>query len=363
MPYDVIVVGSGPAGGTAARYAARRGLKVLLLDKRKEIGVPVQCGEYVAEDDEVRAIFPHVTDLPDLMEAPHRVKQIDTPLIRIWSPKGRAYDLPFHGYTVRRDKMDQGIADQAVREGAALLTETSVSKVHGDEVVTNRGSFEGRVIIGCDGPRSTVAQSVGLPWPTSAPAMSTTADGDFTNVTDMFFGNLAPGGYAWIIPKGSCANVGLGTWERFHGNLRQLFDRFMADHELAPAKATGGYVPVLGTVDRTVQGNALIAGDAAGMVMATNGGGINVSMLAGRIAGNTAADHILGGVPLTAYEQRWRTVLDGPLHEGVRIKRLADRFFGSDRLLEAAMILLGRRRMGRAIRCQPLFSRGAAKSL
>ncbi len=363
MAYDVIVVGSGPAGGTAARYAARRGLKVLLLDKRKEIGVPVQCGEYVAGDEEVRAIFPKVTDLGDLMEVPHRVKQIETPLIRIWSPRGRAYDLPFKGYTVRRDKMDQGIADQAVREGAELRTETVVAKVHGNQVDTNRGTLEAKVILGCDGPRSTVAQSVGLPWPVSAPAMSTTAEGEFSEATEMFFGNLAPGGYAWIIPKAHCANVGLGTWERFHGNLRSLYDKFLSGRGSRGGKATGGYVPVLGPVDRTVAGNVLLAGDAAGMVMATNGGGINVSMLAGRIAGSTAADHLLDGVPLAEYERRWRSELEPPLMEGVKIKHLADRFFGNDGLLEASMILLGRRRMGRAIRCQPLFRRGVAKAI
>jgi len=363
LAYDVIVVGAGPAGGTAARYAARRGLKVLLLDKRKEIGVPVQCGEYVASNEETKRIFPTVTDLDDLMSVPHRVKQADTPLIRIWSPKGRAYDIPFKGFTVQRDKMDQGIADQAVQEGATLLTETVVTEVRGREVLTNRGRFEATVIIGADGPRSTVAKSVGLPWPVSAPAMSATADGDFGNVTEMFFGNLAPGGYAWIIPKGSCANVGLGTWERFRGNLRELYEKFLQEHDLEAGKATGGYVPVLGPVERTVAGRALLVGDAAGMVMATNGGGINVSMLAGRIAGNTAADHILGSVPLQAYEQRWRAALHAPLAEGVRIKRLADRFFGDDRLLEMAMMLLGRKRMGRAIRCQPLFRRSAAKAL
>ncbi len=363
MAYDVIVVGSGPAGGTAARYAARRGLKVLLLDKRKEIGVPVQCGEYVAGDAEVRNIFPAVTDLEDLMQVPHRVKQLDTPVIRIWSPRGRAYDLPFQGYTVRRDKMDQGIADQAVEEGAELRTETVVTKVRGAQVDTNRGTFEGKVIVGCDGPRSTVAQSAGLPWPVSAPAMSTTAEGDFSDATEMFFGNLAPGGYAWIIPKAHCANVGLGTWERFHGNLRSLYDKFLDGRGIRGGKATGGYVPVLGPVDRTVAGNVLLAGDSAGMVMATNGGGINVSMLAGRIAGLAAADHLLDGVPLERYERRWRSELYAPLAEGVKIKHLADRFFGSDALLEASMILLGRRRMGRAIRCQRLFRGGVAKAL
>src|SRR5437870_5330247 len=276
-PYDVLVVGSGPAGGTAARYAARRGLRVLLVDKRKEIGVPVQCGEYVAHNDEVRAIFPTVDGLDDLMEIPYRVREVDTPVIRVWSPRGRRYDVPFRGFTVRRDRMDQGIAAQAADEGAEILTETTVT--------------------------------------------------------------------------------------RLHGNLRELFDRFVQSRHLEPGKATGGFVPVLGPPPRTVKDNAMLVGDAAGMVMATNGGGNNVAMIAGRIAGLTAADHLLDGTPLDAYETRWRSAVGGPLDQGVRIKRLADRFFGSDRLLEVAMVLIGRRRMARAIRCQRLLLPSAAKVL
>ena len=259
--------------------------------------------------------------------------------------------------------MDQGIAAQAADEGAEILTETTVTRLHGDEVETNRGTFRAKVVIGSDGPRSTVAKSVGLEWPVSAPAMSATAEGEFGDATDMFFGNLAPGGYAWIIPKSRCANVGLGTWQHFHGNLRELFDRFVQSRHLEPGKATGGFVPVLGPPPRTVKDNAMLVGDAAGMVMATNGGGNNVAMIAGRIAGLTAADHLLDGTPLDAYETRWRSAVGGPLDRGVRIKRLADRFFGSDRLLEAAMVLIGRRRMARAIRCQRLILPSGAKAL
>src|SRR5437870_11590933 len=130
-PYDVIVVGSGPAGATAAGYAARRGLRVRHVDTRKEIGVPVQCGEYVAHNEEVHAIFPTVTELEDLMEVPYRVREIVTPVIRIWSPNGRRYDIPIKGFTVRRDRMDQGIAAQAVAEGAELAPETTAPLVLG----------------------------------------------------------------------------------------------------------------------------------------------------------------------------------------------------------------------------------------
>jgi digeranylgeranylglycerophospholipid reductase len=353
--YDVVVVGAGPAGSTAARYAARRGLKVLLLDRRKEIGVPVQCGEYVAKDEEVRRIFPTLDGLDDLMTAPRRVRQIDTDVIRIWGPGGRHWDIPFGGYTVRRDRMDQGIAEEAVAEGAELRTETTVHRVGGTEVFTNHGSESGRVVIGADGPRSTVARSVGLPSPVAGPAMSVTIDGDFDTGTDLFFGNLAPGGYAWIIPKGPCANVGLGTWQHFRGRLDTLFHKFLDQRGLPRLRGTGGYVPVEGPVERTAKENVLLVGDAAGHVMATNGGGINVSMICGRIAGETAADHVLQGLPLASYEARWRAAVGAPLDRGRRIKHLADRFFGNDRLLEIAMTLLGARRMGRAIRCQPLF--------
>src|SRR2546430_13442753 len=103
-PYDVIVVGSGPAGGTAARYAARRGLKVLLVDKRKEIGVPVQCGEYVAHNEEVRSIFPDVEGLEDLMAVSYHLSEGDTPLIRVWVPKGRPDEVPFKGFTGPRGR-------------------------------------------------------------------------------------------------------------------------------------------------------------------------------------------------------------------------------------------------------------------
>src|SRR3989475_11475796 len=103
--------------------------------------------------------------------------------------------------------------------------------------------------------------------------MSATAEGDFSDATDMFFGNLAPGGYAWIIPKAGCANAGLGTWERFRGNLRDLFNKFVAARGLQPGKATGGFLPGPGPPPRPGKGNGMLGGGAARVGLGANGGG------------------------------------------------------------------------------------------
>ena len=289
------------------------------------------------------------------MGAPYSVKQIDTSLTRIVSPKGRVYDLPFKGFTVDRTAMDQAIVTQATEEGATFKTDVTVTNVKGTKVETTKGVFEAKLIVGADGPMSSVAKTIGFEHPVAAPAMSASIVGDFSDITEMHFGNVAPGGYAWVIPKGKSANVGVGVWPRYKGNLKLLYDAFLRKLGLPQTRATGGYVPLEGPISRTVKGNVILVGDAAGHVMPPNGGGINVAMICGRIAGETIADYMEGNVPLEEYERRWREVVGGPLYQGLKTRRLADHFFGSERLLEAAMLFLGSKRMGRAIRCKGLF--------
>jgi digeranylgeranylglycerophospholipid reductase len=351
-------VGAGPAGSTTARYAASRGLRTLVLDRRRVIGFPVQCGEFVAESHEILVTFPALEDLEELMRIPEPLKKRRFHTIRVHTPKGRPFDIPFDGYTVNRDEFDRHLAGMAEREGAEILKGTSARRVRGTDVVTDRGTYEGRVVVGADGGMSRVASSVGLPPPAGvAPAVSTEVQGDFPPRVDLFFGSVAPGGYAWVIPKDGAANVGLGTWKRFDGNISRQMRRFMDSMGLTASRITGGWVPTYGPVSRSVKGNVLLVGDAAGHVMATNGGGINLAMVCGRIAGNAIADHLLDGQPLESYESRWRSAVAGPLEEAVRTRRLADRFFSSDRRLELAMRVLGAKRMERAIRCLPLFRR------
>src|SRR5205823_10925205 len=105
------------------------------------------CGGYVGQQREGGAMFPARERPEGLMEIPDPVREVDRPVIRVWSPRGRRYDVPFRRFTGRRDRVDQGIAAQAADEGAEILTETTVTRLHGDEVETNRGVFRAKVVI------------------------------------------------------------------------------------------------------------------------------------------------------------------------------------------------------------------------
>jgi digeranylgeranylglycerophospholipid reductase len=90
-----------------------------------------------------------------------------------------------------------------------------------------------------------------------------------------------------------------------------------------------------------VRGRALFAGDAANLVMATNGGGIPTAMLSGYLAGAAAARHVREGRPLTEYDDAWRSALYTPLERAARIYRFGDRFAPSDLLLALGMRYIG----------------------
>ena len=99
----------------------------------------------------------------------------------------------------------------------------------------------------------------------------------------------------------------------------------------------------------------MVVGDAAGQVMAVNGGGIPISMMCGRIAGQAAADSVIKGKPLKAYEDKWRRELGKPLRTSVHTKWLANTCFGSQWRLDTAMQLLGQRRINKLIRCKSVL--------
>ena len=357
---DVLIVGSGPAGSTAAKYAAEKGAQVTFIERRKEVGVPVRCGEFLPSVDEIQDMFPTAGNLEDLFEVipPElRLRQLEG--IRLVNPKGKITDLPFSGYTTDRAKFDQFLARRAVDAGAELITECSFDRIKDGVAETSQGEIEYKVIIGADGPGSRVARNLGLPYNKNPyPAVTAQARGDFDPYVVMFFGGIAPGAYSWYIPKKGQANVGVGFSPKFaHGNLHDYFDKFNTQHNLYIITDTKGkYVPSEGPIARTVADNGMVVGDAAGHVISVNGGGIPLALIAGRICGQVAGDNINNGRPLTDYDTEWRNVMEKPLKTAAFNKKLADIFaFHSEATTRLCMWILGKRRMNNLIRCKRIF--------
>lgn len=332
------------------------------MDRREEIGYPVQCGEYLPTLEEMQRLVPAAQHQEELFAVPEeQVVALRTHVIEIISPKGRIYPVPFEGYTLHRRAFDKWVAQRAVNAGAELWTETYAWRLRQGRLLTSEGELRAKVYVGADGPFSRIARSAGLKRPSlTCPAVTFQAHGDLGEKVLMYFGDIAPGGYAWVIPKRGGGNVGLGIMRELDPTppsellLRWLGKTPWKD-SYDPESLTMGNVPVSGPVEQTVRGNVLTVGDAAGQVMATNGGGIPIALLCGREAGRAIASHLQQGLPLEHYDQAWRAIVGAMLAEGAKIKRLADRFWRHPWWLEQAMRLLGQRGAERAIRCQPLF--------
>lgn len=355
---DVIVIGGGPAGSTTAKYAAKNGADVLLLERKATVGAPIQCGELLAEVEEMRSVYRGDHDFAEFADIPEWVKKHHTTAIRIHGPGVGPFEFPFRAYTLDRPEFDPILLAQAEQAGAEVRLQANVTRVGGNEVMTKTGEvYRARVIIGADGPRSRVGKQLGFARNSAlAPAYTTQVTGDFGDICEMWFGDLAPGGYAWMFPKGKQANVGLGIQTRKRGiKATDLLRAFCTKRGWEAGDITGGLIPVGGPIPRTQRANHLLVGDAAGQVMATNGGGIPIALTCGRIAGEVAATHVREGTDLVEYEKRWRALLGKPLKTAARIKRLGDLAGGNDWLLRVMMKVAGPRGLENIMRCRPVF--------
>ncbi|NWF95859.1 MAG: geranylgeranyl reductase family protein [Candidatus Thorarchaeota archaeon] len=387
--YEVVVVGAGPAGSTAARTVAEHGHSVLLLERRRRIGWPVQCGELLPARTEIERLLPESPRASRLCTPPAHTVTNRCRLLRLVSPLGSIAEFRFLHSVLDRSLFDQFLADRAVDAGAELCLETAAVNRSADNHIglriRGRESLvvSGRVVVGADGPKSLIATSIRSVYPNEDRDMSLSmqyvmrgveCDED---VTEMHFGSsVAPGGYAWIIPKGDeVANVGLGLRRAFSREgtlLRDYLNRFVKRNPnvsgmLARAKVVSrisAYIPVGGPTKRVHGPGVVLAGDAAGHVMASNGGGIPTALVAGELAGMAVSSHLKGGAPLSSYDAACRKEMGAVLEEALRVLRVADRVMRSDTVTDQCMRLAGPRFLQHLIRCRlPLPVALASKTL
>jgi digeranylgeranylglycerophospholipid reductase len=343
--YDIVVVGAGPAGSMAARAAARSGAKVLLLDRRRELGVPVQCGEALSEDP-----------LKDLGIKPDpRWIAGRTNAVKIVSPSGIVVRIAEEkivgkvGYILDRKVFDKHLAVLAAKEGADIKVGTLVDnlmirsgRIGGVKAHGMDGKLEvlADVVIAADGVGSRIARLAGMNTAlrlvdieSGVQFQMVGVDFESSSTMEFYFGSkIAPGGYAWVFPKGEdMANVGLGVLGSRAERpaieyLRDFVNKMPSLRKGKIIEINAGGIPVGGPIKKTVKDNLLVVGDAARQVNALTGGGIDMAMRAGDIAGNVAAKAVAEGdvseKRLNEYERRWREKMGGSLERYLKAKNV-----------------------------------------
>ncbi len=342
MRYDVVVVGAGPAGSVTARFAAERGAKVLLLERRPEVGIPVLCGEGVSQR----------IDKWNLLEGKH---WIATKMegAKIYSPNGTRVTLSREiagdetGYVLYRELFDKELARQACKAGAELMLRAeAIGLIKEDEEIKGvkvkqfdeEFEVEADIIVGADGVESRIGKWAGInttvkPRDLESCIQYTLADIDYPeDYCEFYLGKrIAPGGYIWIFPKGrGVFNIGIGILASLSKPglplklLREFIDKQKPEFKKGyQMRLLAGAVPVAKPVE-TVRDNLLLVGDAARHADPITGGGLTTSleggMIAGEVIGEAVEEQRFDKEMLSNYEIRWREAFGHKLLRNYMVK-------------------------------------------
>ena len=296
MIYDVVVVGGGPSGATAAQDLADAGHNVAMLDRAGRIK---PCGG---------AVPPRLITDFNIPES-QIVAKINT--ARMISPTQRQVDIPIeNGYVgmVDREHFDEYLRTRAADAGAKRLTGTflrierdgdGTHVIYRDKATRDEVTLTTKLIIGADGARSDVARAE-VPGGDTIPyviayheiikAPEPTATYDPKRCDVIYDGAISPDFYGWVFPHGASASVGMGTC--IAGvDLKKATADLRANSGLTDCETIrkeGAPIP-LKPLDKWDNGSdVVLAGDAAGVVAPSSGEGIYYAMAGGRVAATAA---------------------------------------------------------------------------
>ncbi|MHA2426976.1 MAG: geranylgeranyl reductase family protein [Candidatus Hermodarchaeia archaeon] len=342
----VIVVGAGPAGSSTAVGALRAGADVTIIDRKTNVGIPVQCGEAIGKTG------PGVAEI-DIPE-----ESIRAPLrgFRLFSPGQISVDYATKepsGFTIDRRIFDKALFARATEAGADSLLGARVLDITQENgtvtgvVVRHDGkrkTLKAQVVIGADGVNSQIARLTGLRKSYKPDDIDScfgyemaNCDLEVPDLMEFLLGSeISPRGYIWIFPKGEGrANVGIGIGGGVETKTaKEYLDYFLKHHDVAKRQLSNakvietrvGALPVCGPNKTNVVDGAILVGDAAGQIHPITGGGMGYAMVCGSIAGRVAAkcaqNESVKTSDLQQYEKEWRKLYGAEFDQSLKLREL-----------------------------------------
>ena len=341
--YDVVVVGGGPAGSSAAYTASKNGMKVVLIEKEESIAESVRTSgvTWIQNIEEF--------GIPEDCYNP--VKNFE-----FYSPNNKVSI----GDTIARSavldvrKTYRWLASQAEAQGTKIIVNTTVKeaikdesgKIIGVKAIQNEKEIEffGKVVIDASGFQSTVAKSMGFvkQWERFGAGAEYEAKVEHVKADTwwlMVGEKYSPAGYAWIFPLGNnIARIGVGIGKPDSpvdptARLKELIENKegpIADlGKIEPIEFHYGLIPNDGLSRKTVYDNLILVGDSAGQANPLVLEGIRYAIKFGRIAGEVASKAIKANdtseKKLSEYEDNWKKAIESKIKSAGKVQ---DRWIG-----------------------------------
>ncbi|MDI6806316.1 MAG: NAD(P)/FAD-dependent oxidoreductase [Candidatus Aenigmarchaeota archaeon] len=311
--HDVVIVGGGPSGCEVARLVSEEGYDALVIEEHSKIGIPTQCAGLVSF---------RIGGIPEKLIL-NRIK------VAKFCCRNEYFEVKSRipMFVIDRKGYDVFVAERAISAGAKLKMGIRFLNFKNGKVVTNRGNYQTKILIGADGPNSSVAKVAGIKLPKNLlKAVQAHMKSNFEpNVVELWFGSdTAPGNFAWVVPENEEeARVGLMMDDNpspyFEKILKKRFGNSKTRNRI------GGVIRY-GLIEKSVANNILLVGDAAAMVKPFSLGGLVYGQIGSEFAGRACIkaleqEDFSKKFFLKNYDFLWKEKLKFPIMKGLLLKK------------------------------------------
>ena len=316
---EVVIVGGGPIGLKVGQITADSGQETVVLEDKSVIGKPIQCAGLVSQ----KVI--QMTGTDSVIAEPRRAD--------IYPPSAEPLKIESNKKKVAvidRSSFDKEMASIANGLGVDIRLNSKYTGINheGEVTYTKNGekfTIDADIVVGADGPGSTVRRSAGLPGPDEIiPAVQAIVPEKTENVKIYLGNDIAPGFFAWQVPYTSGSLIGLASTD---GNTYQHLNDLL-DSKNMGNKVVGllsGSIPI-GLITPMVDDGLLLVGDAAGQVKPLSGGGIYTGLKAAEFCGKTIIESLEAENTskdfLMRYQDRFMYDIGKEIKRGLKIRKV-----------------------------------------